>query len=501
MKRSQDKVPFYVLLTVVGMGLRLGIEFLLWRSGYFYGKEYDTYVRAALSWHWSIGYYAGFDYYWPPLQFWIVGTAYKLIIPITKTVELWVPVAINHIFFAGSLALTSYTANLIGGKKAAMIAALLSVTMAGDIWATFSALSEPMTIFFTSGTSLTVLLWVQSWGQVNRQKMLAALLGVWVGLAAITHFMGWFFSILMAVGVAMVSLFRLFALRKEGKILTLKRCLDEIGVYLIAVMIAWLPVFYWTFINWQQHGNPVHFLNTASSVQLHYAKLKPIIYRALSPSLVLWQYAPILFSLASISIPFVVRKYGRIWMAYLAPTALHFIILTISGALALSASYQEPRYLVIYVWVIVPFVASWCGYLIDDFTRFRRIVGWGLLIFITAASLWQAFHFTNSFSVDVKNVSFFARQWFRSHPNMKLVIEDDWAAEEIVIPMVSGYPGNFIHAKKQELISICEGMETISTIPRNTIWILSTDTFHLVDQKVGLIERIGPYRLVSPCKR
>ena len=500
MKLLKSNVPFYILLILIGLGVRLGIDFLLWRNGYFYGKEYDTFVRAALSWHWAYGYYIALDYYWLPLQFWIVGIAYKLIIPITKTVELWVPVTVNHLFLAGSLAITSFVANHMGGKRTAIIATILSVTTAGDIWATFSALSEPFTIFFSLGTSLTALLWVQAWGQSDRQKKQAILLGVWVGLAAITHFMGWFFSIMMIIWAALYGAFLFFTMRKTGNIFSLKKYFNEISAYLIAVIIAWLPIFYWLFVNWQHYGDPVHFLSVASSAQLYYAKTKPFLYRAFSPLAVLWQYAPILVSLAVISVPFVVKKYGKIWIAYILPISFHFFILAITGALALSASYQEPRYLVMYIWVLLPFTAALCSYLIDSYTRSSRTVGYGLLIFIVVTSLWQAFHYTNSFSADVKNMSDFSRQWFNSHSDSQLVIEDVGAAEEIIIPMTSGYPNGFFHAEKQEFISICEGDNTNSKIPRNALWILSADTFQVIEKEAGLIEKIGSYRLVRPCE-
>ena len=105
------------------------------------------------------------------------------------------PVAVNHIFFTGSLAVTGWVASKIGGVRSTAIAILLATTLAGDVWITYSGLSEPVSTFFALALSAVILAWFLVGNRTADRVKLFLLGSVLVLLATATHYVGWFFSV------------------------------------------------------------------------------------------------------------------------------------------------------------------------------------------------------------------------------------------------------------------------------------------------------------------
>jgi hypothetical protein len=140
----------YPLGCIVGtVVLRFFIYVWLYSKGYFYGIPWDSFSRTLMSYEWSKHpFFAPSDGYWLPLQFYIVGSIYKIIRPLNSTSDILVPIIINNIFFVGSLIITfSLVRNIVRKIVSAFLCILVAV-FAGDIFVSYTALSEPILIFF-----------------------------------------------------------------------------------------------------------------------------------------------------------------------------------------------------------------------------------------------------------------------------------------------------------------------------------------------------------------
>lgn len=141
--------PNIVIYLLLPIAIRVVLYSLLRSSGYFYGIPWDTFSRTHLSWQWAQHpYFAPSDVYWVPLQFWIVGFAYRLARPWLETSSILVPVFVNNMFLIGSMVITYLTSLRLGNRPAALLALLLASLFAGDVFVSYSGLSEPILIFF-----------------------------------------------------------------------------------------------------------------------------------------------------------------------------------------------------------------------------------------------------------------------------------------------------------------------------------------------------------------
>ena len=138
-QQKSRAIPFdklSILLAIsLAVALRIGIYFWLRQVGYFYGTAWDTFTRTLMAYQWwdnpCFYCYGG---YWLPLQFWIVGTIYGLLKPVIQTTEILVPVAVNNLFWVGSLWITYLIGRRIGGRWVGIIACLLAAVFSGDVF-------------------------------------------------------------------------------------------------------------------------------------------------------------------------------------------------------------------------------------------------------------------------------------------------------------------------------------------------------------------------------
>lgn len=499
--RKYDPWILPVLFTCLGGMVRLALDGLLWKDGYFFGKPWDTFTRAVLSWYWA-GDAQFFDAYWLPFQFWVVGSIYKLTQLATLKLSLWPPVVINHLFFAGSLFITVTAARQMAGNLAGLLAALLAAVFAGDVWVTFSALSEPLSIFFTLGISITTFFWMEARISRRSQKVFVLLLGIWTSLAAITHFSGWFFSILLTLGFAYVIFLDWMHDRKKTA-QPLPSLRVHWNTYLLSLTVAWLPVAYWLFVNYRVYGDPLHFTTIATDAQKLFAGSRNVLYRGFSSFLALWQTSPLILGAGAIAFLTQFRHKEKLYQAsYTLPAILHFAILVITSTLAMSAPDQEPRYVVMYLWVLIPFIAGSISHLWTDISVMKRAAGPILAIALLTASIYQIFQYENSFSLDVKRVAQTAGTWLEANPDQVMVIENLDFAESMAIPVFSGYPNWFRYFTSEDIIGECVAASSSNgEIPRSGLWIISDPkTYYAISEYVTQIEKIGQYRFVTPCK-
>jgi hypothetical protein len=497
------KFKHVFLVALVGLALRILLDFLLYRDGYFYGKPWDTFTRTYLAWQWARNpYFAPADYFWLPLQFWLVGLAFRLIAPWMETSSLIVPVAINHLLLGGSLAITYWVATKLGGRLAGWLSVLLAVTLTGDVWVTYSALSEPLSIFLNLGTSALLLTWKET--NSAGHKKIVLMIGLMVFLASATHYVGWFLSLFMILFFG-GHVSRRFASRDRITVNGYRYAwLRSLMPYGIAFALILIFPLYWLYLNWAEFGNSLHFASLSAAYQASYAGQRSWLYRSAAPFLATWENAPGLIVSGTFSVPLVLYWKGWHWGVYLLPALFNFLVLAASSALALSAPDQEPRYMVMYIWVLLPFVASIIVQLLSNDAAARRVLGLGLAAFLLVLGTVQSFSYFNSFDANVRLAGLAAGRWLVSHgESERIVIEDQGFAERMVIPIVAGYPDRFVPVSGIEMLAAASGQSSTDSqvkhpLMTSALWIIrSKEIFQSVEAYVSLKQRFGSYRFVT----
>ncbi len=420
---------------------RVVIYVLLDLAGWFYGVPWDTFSRANLAWQWAQRpYFAATDYYWPPLQFWLVGAAYVLLRPLTgNTSNLLIPVAVNNLFFAGSTALVCAAARDLGGPAGAAIAAALAVAFAADIWVSDSALAEPIYTFF-------ILL--GSWLVYRRRQ--ARTFPLELGLAGLgataTHYIGWFAAAFWA-GLLGVRAVRSLAAGRPGA-----AAVEAAGLLLTALFPG-----LWALVNWRAWGNPLHFLEVARSYQAGYAGALPVGVRIGVIPAVFFEALGLMAPMGLAAALAAVRATPALGLFLSTPIWVLGCI-WVATAAGLSAPYQEPRYMVVVGWPLLAAVGGMLGRAVRSCRRPVRILALGLVALLVAAGLMSAFRFSNSFGPDVREAARRVGAELAARPERKALVEVESLqglesfAERGVIPVTSGFPDRFEFATPETFL-------------------------------------------------
>jgi hypothetical protein len=470
------------LLVLAGMVTRLGIYVGLAEKGWFYGVPWDTFSRTHLAWQWAQRpYFAAGDLYWLPLQFWFVGVAYVLLRPLTGNAsDLLVPVAVNNLFAAGSLALTALTAAELGGLPAAILACLLAATFAPDVWVSYSGLAEPIYIFFIL---LAGRLMLRHW----RSPAFPVAVGG-VGLAAgAVHYIGWFVGAFCAVAVGVRT--ALCPQARRGRDLAL-----SLGGLLLCGLFPAL----WLAANWRAWGDPFHFVKVAAAYQAPYAGKLGLGERLLAPARtaleVLGPLAPV--GAAGV-LGVLTRRPGAV--RYLLPGLWVLGLVWLAAASGLAATFQEPRYLTFVGWLVIPFAAALLGGLWARGAagRAAAALAAGLL---AATGLYQTLSFSNSFGPDLAEVGRRAGAFLRENPGSRVAVEvasleplADYG-ERGVLPVVAGFPDrfDFVVEKAPEAAEVLLGRARSGDL----VVTRSLATARLASASGLRVEAVGRYFLV-----
>lgn len=134
--------------------------------------------------------------------------------------------------------------------------------------------------------------------------------------------------------------------------------IKDLMSHLITFALVLIFPLCWLYSNWAEFGNPFHFTSLAAGYQASYAGHRSLVYRSAAPFLTAWENAPGLIVSGIFSVPLFLHRKGWYWGVYLLPAMFNFLVLAASNALALSAPNQGPRSMVMYIWVLLPFVAS-----------------------------------------------------------------------------------------------------------------------------------------------
>jgi hypothetical protein len=483
----KKRVPTLLLTLLVVAAIRGVIYFWLNANGYFYGIPWDSFSRTSFACMWANRpFFAPADGYWLPFQFWLTGGVFVLLRPWIPTCEILVPVFLNHIFFAGSiLIIYKFTFQITQKSIPAILACLLASIFSGDVFVTYSALSEPILIFLILLANYQFYLLVLKGQYKQKWTLLGASLTVCI--AAATHYIGWFLALFFALYLAVNFLYWF-----GKKDLSMMLITGIAILFCIGMPIAWLLNNYLTF------GNALQPIKAAGLAQADYiGQMTPLARFLVTPKVLIKEFYPITL-LGLIALPVILLKKTRT-LVFILPSIFVLGMIWISTWMALSAPYQEPRYLVFVGWMLIPFIA-----IAIDFLWFKRkfwlqtLTGI-VLIGSVFYNLQFLASFRNSFGEDVRTVAYSARTWFETHPgSTQIIINPDTFAEVGVIPVISGFPGrfNFMPASKNE--TVLTDPSSFFNAPKNE-WLLITKqpSFLPRAQEMGLrTVQIGEYYLI-----
>ena len=470
-------IPLLGLLARIGLGIGLA------RDGYFFGELYDTFSRASLAWTWSRSPFIAIGQaYWVPFQFWTTGLLYKLVRPIVETSDLLIPVALNHLVFLGSLIVVFQIAESLGGRKAGIVAALLAVTMGYDTWVTFSALSEPITIFMSLVLGKLALDWART---KDGTKLL------WMGMAALiassNHYAGWFLAAFVMVFAIVMGFRQHFVKRSLSH--------KHLAHYTGAVALSSLFPLFWMVINQLKHANPVEFINGAAEFHVGLAGTS-LPTRMLGPLIGLWQAEPIVVLVALVALPMVIRKKPKSAVALL-PAFAYWFFLTSSSLMVLSAPYNEPRYSLILAWALVPFCAVAISYLLISKNNAWKLGGYGLLLAMGLGGIFRSFAYVNVVNTELRNAGLFLGNAYAGGLESAVAEELNWT-ERHTLAVLSGYPDRLRLASSEEFVSAASILKNEGGGAKEFWLLTSPHTMSTVALNVEFVRAVGQFIFVSP---
>ena len=477
---------YFLLLIIVLRGL---LYAALHFAGYFYGITWDTFSRTDLSWQWGLHpYFAPGNDNWLPLQFWLNGIVYRLLSPWVSTSTLLVPVLLNHLFFVGALTITYLAARRLAGPTAAAWAAVLALIFPLDVFVSYSALAEPIYGFFILLAGMCLFSAPGRLTQLPNKYLIGlACLGL---LAATTHYIAWFLVLAISLLLAVNTL-----------LATLNRQWARVAICSGSLLLCGLFPAVWLYINWRDFGGPLHFAQISSSQQAGYIGLMPISQRlTIVPSVFLTSLSAMgLAGLGAAVIICAIRKTPGAWR-YLLPAAFVFAMLWTATLLALAAPYQEPRYLTVYGWVLIPYLAAVIVRAGQSKAVWIKSAVSIAVIALLAANLIAIFRFSNSFGLDVRDVADRAGVWLRAQPaGARVILETDSYAERGVIPIVAGYPYRFLQVDTADVRGHQEQPALwLNTQAQDWLAIVKDSGFASRAHSQGLyVDRIGAYFVVT----
>ncbi len=475
-----------MVIILLAAAVRLGIYLWMHSAGYFYGTAWDTFTRTiqAQAWSYAPCFYC-FDGYWLPLQYWVVGTVFGLLRPVIQTTEILVPVAVNNLFWIGSLWITYRIGERIGGKWAGLIACALAAFFSGDVFVTYTALSEPILIFFILLTSYTLVEFIQA--DPEKKGIAALKLGAAALLGTATHYIGWFLALF-------VSFFLLSAMVKS-----LRKKEKRSMLFLTAVLLCGIIPLIWLLYSYQRYGDVLHSVQIARIYQVAGVGALPTGNRFLLPIQVLMGRFAAITIAGCLSIFYVYRRERRA-LSYIAAPAFILGMIWLTTVLGLSAPNQEPRYLVFWCWACLPYIA-YAGVSIWQRPGVpgKLVVLFGLFTLLMV-NILEIRNFKNSFGADVRDAGGQAELFLKQAPEHRVLIEGKTTTERFVIPTLSGYPDRVNMISNDELGKKWgDATEALLSPDQDLLLIVQHNRFVKRARSLGLtVKKIGHYFIIYP---
>ena len=387
--RTTQRAGFAVGLAIL---IRLLVDIYLWKTGYFYGDDPDSFWRVGLSWRWSQHPFFLFGH-WVPFQFWLDGVTFGLLRPFYSASSLLVPVIWNHLFLAGSLVLLYLATWELAGRAAAGIAVVIASTMTTDVWTTYSGLAEPLIVLCGMVIAFSFYKCLES--SSKEQTPYIYSMSAAATLASATHYVGWYFVIFVLGFLAYQGI--------SWVAIPSRRSSRHFFYLALAFLLVLAFPLSWMLANQVEFGNPLRFLTQAQAYHQWFAQ-RDIISRLTSIARAMWNSEPIILLASLPALPFIALRRPRA-LLYLAPGIVYLAGLSVSSVLSYAVPETHYRYTLYPAWVLIPVIAAIVAAALASRRPIMTMMGTAILAIIVVAGLLRSLHFENWMDDEARQVA------------------------------------------------------------------------------------------------
>lgn len=485
LKRRFHENRHLISALILGLLLRIILDISLTRSGYYYGEDSDTFYRLGLCWRWALEpfFYIG---HWVPFQFWLNGLIFRLLTPIMPFSTIFIPISVNHFFFLGSLIVTFRFANHLQGKLAGYFSIILAVTLTQDIWTTYSALSEPIIIFF--GLLIGLAIYEIEEGICKNECRNLLVIGFAALIASATHFIGWFFALF-----GTLYLF-FYAVRNRRRLLDSRN--KFIWFFAAFGLTAAFPAI-WMAVNLIKFSDPFFFLSKASSYHTYFA-VESNLSRFSSTFQAFLQYEPLIFVAAIVSVPFIGWK-NKNSMWYISTGIAYLVLLVLSGMNSWGIPDLHGRYILFPAWASIPFIAATFTRLVYPW-RWDKLHIYALVGVLPIVGIIRSFSFTNWATTEtIEAAKYISQRSAKQNTNPRVLIEAEWEYYQVAaLGNLLRRPDSVIYIESDELQNSVNANTELNISSFDTIILTNPITIRALASDLTYVTAIGDYLVVEP---
>lgn len=238
-----DGAGWLLGLLVLAAILRVALAVLSLRLGFVeYNADGATRVIHGWEWlqapRWEVGV-------WLPLHFWLIGGALALWENL-----VWAPKLLSSLAGLATIANMTLIGATLGGRRAAIVTALLAAVFPFEVWFSVSGMAEPIFHAFVTGAALGFVRW---WARDSRRALLLGSLSLLAATAV--RYEGWFYAAAFAGLVVLVGW-------RRGR-------LDRATI--AAAVIPFLFIAVWIEQSWAVFGDPLAFAHETAAIKTELA--------------------------------------------------------------------------------------------------------------------------------------------------------------------------------------------------------------------------------------
>ncbi len=217
---------------------------------------------------------------------------------------------------------------------------------------------------------------------------------------------------------------------------------------MVPIFFSTVVPFLWLTNAYLKFGSVLYPFIAAEEMQLSYVGQMNYGMRLLIIPKVLFIDIGLIAFLGSVAfIFFYTRKDDKVLISI--PAFFILLLIWISTLLGASNPYQEPRYLVFFVWTTFPLAVSLVMHLKRS-AKNRFFISMLIVVIIIQNSV-QLIHFQNSFEKELEKVALTIRPFcYKQSINLPIKIISNSYVEDGVLPVLSGCPQRFDHITKSQ---------------------------------------------------
>jgi hypothetical protein len=363
---------------------------------------------------------------------------------------------------------------------------MLAVTLTQDIWTTYSALSEPIIIFF--GLVIGLAIYEIEEGICKNEDRNLLVIGFAALIASATHFIGWFFALFGTLYLVF------YAVRNRRRLLDSRK--KFIWFFVALGLIAAFPTI-WMAVNYIKFSDPFYFLSKASSYHTYFA-VESNLSRFSSTFQAFFQYEPLIFVATIISVPFIGWK-NKNSMWYISTGVAYLVLLVLSGMNSWGIPDLRGRYILFPAWASIPFIAATLTRLVYPW-RWDKLHIYALVGALPIIGIIRSFSFTNWATTEtIEAAKYISLRSATQNANPKVLIE----AEREYYPVAAlgnllRRPDSVTYIESDELQNSVNANTELGLSSFDTIVLTNPTTIRALASDLTYIKAIGDYLVVEP---